>query len=167
MSRRPSHRQELLDVKWLPPVVTGDGTIGVRHDCRRPDLLLGAPVNLGDAPTDLSHRNIQTVIKSGVKRRFGISNKLVCAKAQAGVVTSPLDPSPQSSLQDSIFLLQNPILFIMSSAGRGPTRRRAQENKQAQEDPRSNMDLIWAELCSLAAGGGLPRPGPTFCTAWP
>jgi hypothetical protein len=29
------------------------------------------------------------------------------------------------------------------------------------------MDLIWAELCSLAAGGGLPRPGPTFCTAWP
>lgn len=61
----------------------GDGTIGARHDCRRPDLLLGGPVNLGDAPTDLSHRNIQTVIKSGVKRRFGISNKLVCAKAQA------------------------------------------------------------------------------------
>lgn len=110
------------------------------------------------------NRNIQTVIKSGVKRRFGISNKLVCAKVQAGVdnwLTHWISFSTEFSAKFQISSSKTRSLSSRSSAGRGPTRRRAQENKQAQkEDPKIQYGSHLGRVM-LAAGGGLaPFPAP-------
>lgn len=113
------------------------------------------------------NRNIQTVIKSGVKRRFGISNKLVCAKVQAGVTHQSTGYLflHRVLCENSKFLLQKtPIPFDRRLLGRsGPYKTPGNKkiNRHKKEDPQDpSMDLNLGRVM-LAAGGGLaPFPAP-------